>query len=83
MTQARAQAALQRFISNAAADGKRCVLVITGKGRDNPDGGILRQAVPRWLNQSGLRENIVSFDYAQQKDGGTGALYVLLKRRRD
>ncbi len=83
MTQARAQVALQRFISDAAMDGKRCLLVITGKGRENPEGGILRQAVPRWLNQPGLREKIVSFDYAQQKDGGTGALYVLLRRRRD
>ncbi|MDX1401835.1 MAG: Smr/MutS family protein [Kiloniellales bacterium] len=83
MTQAKAHQALLRFVRSAADDGKRCLLIITGKGRDNPDGGVLRQAVPRWLNEPGLRDVVLTFDYAQQKDGGTGALYLLLKRRRD
>jgi DNA-nicking Smr family endonuclease len=54
----------------------------TGKGRASPQGGVLREEVPRWLNEPGLRDKVLSFDYSQQSDGGTGALYVLLKRRR-
>ena len=82
MTRAAAHGALRRFLLGAAAADKRCVLVITGKGRASPQGGVLREEVPRWLNELGLRDKVLSFDYAQQSDGGTGALYVLLKRRR-
>jgi DNA-nicking Smr family endonuclease len=82
MTRAAAHGALRRFLLGAAAADKRCVLVITGKGRASPQGGVLREEVPRWLNEPGLRDKVLSFDYSQQSDGGTGALYVLLKRRR-
>ena len=44
--------------------------------------GILRQVVPRWLNEAPLRPLVLAIHRAQQKDGGEGALYVLLKRRR-
>ncbi len=79
-TQEEARRALDAFLTRAAEAGKRCVLVITGKGR--PEGGVLRAEVPRWLNSPENRARIVSFDYAQQRHGGHGALYVLLKRRR-
>ena len=82
MTQQAAHEALRRFIADAAASGKRCVLVITGKGRDGPEGGVLRQQVPRWLNEPDLRGKVLSFDHAQPKDGGSGAIYVLLRRSR-
>ena len=82
MTQAQAHRALDHFLAEAIAQDKRCVLVITGKGRGREGGGILHSQVPQWLNQPSLRARIVSFSYAQPKDGGTGALYVLLKRKR-
>jgi len=44
--------------------------------------GVLRENVPRWLNQPPNRARVLSFSYATQGDGGTGALYVLLKRLR-
>lgn len=78
LSQAEAHRALISFIENAYAMQKRCVIVVTGKGR-----GILKDNVPRWLNDGLLRARILSFSYAQQKDGGEGALYVLIKRRRD
>ena len=43
---------------------------------------MLRNAVPRWLNEAPNRGKVLAFEYARQKDGGVGALYVLLKRRR-
>jgi DNA-nicking Smr family endonuclease len=93
MTQDKAHRALADFIARAAHDGLRCVLVITGKGlrklggdevgRVHPDDlGILRNAVPRWLNEAPTRARILAFGTAQPRDGGGGALYVLLRRWR-
>lgn len=83
MTQSEAHPALDSFIDNAYRAGKRGVLVITGKGT-KLDGsvGVLRQAVPRWLNLPPNRPRILAFSHATAKDGGEGALYVLLKRKR-
>jgi DNA-nicking Smr family endonuclease len=80
MTQAAAVERLAEFIARSEAAGKRCVLVITGKGLAS--GGVLRDQVPRWLNLPPNRARVLAFDYAQQQHGGSGALYVLLKRRR-
>jgi len=82
MTQEEAHRALARFVHRAQENGVRMVLVITGKGSATGGGGVLRAAVPRWLNEAGLRPCILSFAWAQPKDGGSGALYVLLRRRR-
>lgn len=85
-TQREAHVALKRFVADAYADEKRCVLVVTGKGRRGYERGgpvgVLRDAVPRWLNDPALRAKVLSFSYAAPSDGGEGALYVLLKRRR-
>lgn len=81
-SQERAHRALDDFLARAQERGKRCVLVVTGKGTTKEDGGVLRRMVPQWLNQPPNRARILAFDQAQPKDGGLGALYVLLKRRR-
>lgn len=83
MTQDEAHRALDGFVSHHRKHGTRCVLVITGKGRsDGGTIGILRQAVPRWLNEGSNRRHILAFAEAQAKHGGGGAIYVLLKRTR-
>jgi DNA-nicking Smr family endonuclease len=82
LRQAEAHRRLERFLADSQATGKRCVLVVTGKGVHKEEGGVLRANVPRWLNEAPNRARVLSFDYAQQKHGGTGALYVLLRRRR-
>lgn len=78
MTQAEAHRALGGFLFDAQTSGQKAVLVITGKGKMGE--GILRDAVPRWLNEPDNRRMIRAFSYAAPKDGGEGALYVLLKR---
>jgi DNA-nicking Smr family endonuclease len=80
MTQAQAHGALLRFLGRAQADGLRAVLIITGKGVGE---GVLRRAVPQWLAEAECRLFIIGTAAAQPKDGGAGALYVLLRRRRD
>jgi len=82
MTRAAAQDALRGFIGAAAARGDRCVLVITGKGAFSEAGGVLRREMPRWLNLPDLRPRVVAFTEAQPRHGGSGALYVLLRRQR-
>ncbi|MGE4279065.1 MAG: Smr/MutS family protein [Magnetospirillum sp.] len=80
MTQDAAHGALLSFVARAYESGRRCLLVITGKGKQGP--GILRAQVPRWLNQSPLRERILGFSQARPQHGGDGAFYVLVKRQR-
>jgi DNA-nicking Smr family endonuclease len=81
MTQAEAHRALMGFVSRSRAAGRRCVLVITGHGRMS--GGVLKAAVPRWLDEPGLRPDVLAITPAQPHAGGAGALYVLLRRSRD
>ena len=80
MTQDEAHRAVASFIVDSRSAGRRCVILITGRGRAKLGGGILREQTPRWLNQQPTRGNILGFAEAQPKDGGAGALYVLLKK---
>jgi DNA-nicking Smr family endonuclease len=82
-TQQAAHDDLLHFLRRARDHGKRYVLVVTGKGMTTSKTGILRQAVPRWLNEPGFRSLVLAFDYAEPHHGGEGALYVLLKRVRE
>ena len=82
-TRQQAYDALIPFILSAYEQQKRCVLVITGKGgRDALGKGILQQVVPEWLNVPAIRPAILMTTPAQPKDGGEGALYILLRRKR-
>jgi DNA-nicking Smr family endonuclease len=89
MTLTEAHPALSGFVRKAHQDGKRLLLVITGKGKTGTDDGVmprqrglLRHQVPQWLNQSPLSPLILQVVPAQQRDGGQGALYVYLRRSR-
>lgn len=79
MTVQVAHGALRRFVESQAAAGKRCLLVITGKGGpDRPSR--LKHEVPLWLEA--WKPPVLAVTNAQPKHGGAGALYVLLQRRR-
>ncbi|MFC4352354.1 Smr/MutS family protein [Fodinicurvata halophila] len=83
LDQQKAHGELDGFLARAQAQGLRCVLVITGKGRFSDEGGVLRKQVPKWLNLSANRNRVLAFDYARPQHGGSGALYVLLRRQRE
>lgn len=93
MRQAEAHTALIRFLHGSAAMGRRWVLVITGKGAPSrrahdeeprpfgePQRGVLKRSVPLWLAEPEVRGLIVSFTEAAVEHGGSGALYVHLRR---
>ncbi len=70
---------LREFIVLSAKQRLGCIRVVHGKGkRSGPAGPILKGAVQHWLSQW---EEVLAFVSAQPRDGGSGALYVLLRRR--
>lgn len=86
MTADAAHAALTRFVFESVALGRRCVLVVTGKGWCPHGGGrgagVLRRDAPRWLGVPPLAAEVVGVFEAHARHGGGGALYVYLRRRR-
>jgi DNA-nicking Smr family endonuclease len=86
MHQHTAFGALRHFLSTAQRDGAKLVLVITGKGeRPSADpleqSGVLRRAVPHWLSSPDMRATVIGFEEATRPHGGSGALYVRIRRR--
>jgi DNA-nicking Smr family endonuclease len=85
MTQERAHRSLAAFLHRASGEGHTFVLIITGKGRTTgpeSERGILRRQVPLWLSLPEFRSLVVGFEEASIGHGGTGALYVRVRRMR-
>jgi DNA-nicking Smr family endonuclease len=70
---------LAAFIENSVTKGYRLVLVIHGKGGQHGNVAILKSHVAHWLKQF---PQILGFQSAQARHGGTGATYLLLKKQR-
>ncbi|MDR2825816.1 MAG: Smr/MutS family protein [Deltaproteobacteria bacterium] len=76
-----AQDTLINFIHQAYNKSQRFLIVVTGRGKNSPGGlGILRKNMQEWLTQNPLKRVVLAFCTAQAKDGGTGAVYILLRR---
>jgi DNA-nicking Smr family endonuclease len=77
--------ALRKFLLRAQSDGARLVLVVTGKGNRAASGdfarGVLRNSVPGWLCGPEYQAIVAGFEEAARPHGGSGALYVRLRRR--
>ncbi len=70
---------LRDFIGESAQRRLGCVRVIHGKGLGSgPGGPVLKGNVQRWLMQW---DEVLAFVTARVRDGGSGAIYVLLRRR--
>ncbi len=88
MRQEEAHFALISFLHRAQSSGYSVVLVVTGKGGSPvrsglfDERGVLRRMVPHWLRLPELRSLVVGFEEASPQHGGSGALYVRLRRRR-
>lgn len=89
MTLDQAKPALQSFIMKSFSRERRLVLVITGKGRRSVDDGpipqrpgVLRHAVPQWLQTPPLSQMVLQITQAHDRHGGGGAYYVYLRRKR-
>lgn len=90
MTVAQAHPALISFIMTAQANGKRLVLVITGKGGKREElgaiapqrMGALKRQVPIWLTMAPVSSAVLQVTESHVKHGGAGAYYVYLRRAR-
>lgn len=77
MTVQEARPRLAEFIEQSARSGKRCVRVVHGKGLGSGQRGpVLKPSVNRWLRRW---DSVLAFVSTRQVDGGTGAIYVLLR----
>jgi DNA-nicking Smr family endonuclease len=90
LTQSAAHRRLLHFLDEAQAGGARVVLVITGKGRPGDqqgygavERGVLRRAVPEWLQSAAFLPIVTGFSEAGRRHGGAGAIYVRIRRRKD
>ncbi|CAH1679007.1 DNA-nicking Smr family endonuclease [Hyphomicrobiales bacterium] len=90
MRQTEAHAALIGFVRRAQREQKRVVVVVTGKGGGEAgndlmfgERGVLRRLVPQWLASPELRSVVLGYGEAGRHHGGTGALYVRLRRSRE
>jgi DNA-nicking Smr family endonuclease len=87
LTQAEAHQALRGFLRHSQAQGARLVIIVTGKGgaTDEWSGwpnerGVLKRVTPQWLREPDLRSVVLGFEEAGRAHGGSGALYVRLRR---
>ena len=69
---------LENFINQSVENGKRLILVVTGKGQKGE--GVIKKNIVSWLNTKDLRNKILAVNYASNKHGGSGALYILLRK---
>jgi DNA-nicking Smr family endonuclease len=83
MTSEEARVEVERFLTQAHQDGKRCVLIIHGRGRNSKDQvPVLKGRLTTWLARGQAARRILAFASARACDGGVGAVYVLLRRQR-
>ena len=80
---------VEDFVAKSYNRGLRCIIIITGKGLQHKDEedifspkGVLRKSVPQWLNLPHLRAAILIYKHPSAKLGGSGALYILLRRNK-
>jgi DNA-nicking Smr family endonuclease len=69
------------FLDGAIRDGLRCIKVIHGRGLKSRHRPVLKESLKTWIIRAMNRRWIVAFASARMADGGTGAIYVLLKGR--
>lgn len=68
---------LLHFLHDCVEDGCRCVHIVHGKGyRSDDNHPVLKNSLNLWLRQ---HQHVQAFCSAPPKDGGTGAVFVLLQ----
>lgn len=73
---------LREQVAAARRANVRCLLVIHGWGRRSPEGPVLKQALPGWLEAPPFADEVLAFATAPQAQGGVGATLVWLRRVR-
>ena len=73
-----ARASVQQFLETSARKHHRCVCIVHGRGLRSPGGvAVLKTRVREYLRTD---RRVLAFSDAPRSDGGSGAVYVLLRR---
>jgi DNA-nicking Smr family endonuclease len=81
MTRDEAKTRVTRFVEESRRAGRRCVLIVHGRGLHSKDQiPVLKEAVRSWLERGPVARTVLAFATAKPHDGGAGAVYVLLRR---
>ena len=82
LTRDEAKRSVEAFLRASRTAGKRCVLVVHGRGRHSKDQlPVLKDALRTWLSTARFARHVLAFATARPADGGAGAIYVLLRRQ--
>ena len=82
LTREEAEAAVREFLGQSYRLGLRCVLIVHGRGLNSPESfPVLKEGLPIWLGRGSAKRMVLAFATARPYDGGTGAVYVLLRKR--
>jgi DNA-nicking Smr family endonuclease len=82
LTRQEAEATVHDFVHQSYKTGCRCVLIVHGRGLNSPDSfPVLKEGLPTWLGRGKTGKLVLAFSTARPYDGGTGATYVLLRKR--
>ncbi len=80
-TKDEAKSLVKNFIEQSRKFGMRCVLIVHGKGIHSKDYmPVLKESLKGWLSGKSTGRHILAFCSATPRDGGTGAIYVLLRK---
>ena len=79
LTIKQARKELLTFLGECEAAGVSHAIIVHGKGFRSKDKPVIKPMVNRWLRAV---DNVLAFHSAQAKDGGNGAVYVLLKKNK-
>lgn len=81
LTREEAYQEVEGFISRSRIAGKRCLLIIHGRGHHSKDQvPVLKDRIKAWLERGRISRSVLAFASARPCDGGAGAVYVLLRR---
>jgi DNA-nicking Smr family endonuclease len=80
-TREEARIKVEAFLTESRQRNRRCVLIVHGRGLNSKDQiPVLKEAVRVWLTRGRISRSVLCFATARPTDGGTGAVYVLLRR---
>lgn len=81
LTADEARVEVEKFLVAARHDGRRCVLIIHGRGHNSKEGiPVLKERLKVWLARGRIGRGVLAFCTARPADGGAGAVYVLLRK---
>jgi len=80
MRREEARQKVAEFVAKSRTEGKRCVLIVHGRGLGSKDNiPVLKEKLTAWLTRGAIGRHVLAFTSARPWDGGTGAVYVLLR----